>query len=90
MLPGDSSWIRDARYLEERFLGLVADAASHAADGLSLLPAGAYRTAAGTIGRLAAGLPPAAENEVHLLPLPAWELEAPQDVLLAFRRAQAG
>ncbi|MEN8651588.1 hypothetical protein ABCR94_13375 [Streptomyces sp. 21So2-11] len=56
-----------------------------------MLSGDTYWAASGAIGRLAANLPATArDGRVYLLPLPAWELEALWEVLLVFRRAQAG
>ncbi|MFF7023079.1 hypothetical protein ACFY97_19000 [Streptomyces klenkii] len=90
VLPSDPSWIQDVRYLDGNVLATIADVASASEGGLYVLPADTYQAAAGLIGGLAAKLPTTADDRLYGLALPEWELEALWDVLLAFRRADAG
>ncbi len=82
------------QYLGEQVLGMIATAAqadTEWADGdRYVLAPVTYEIAAGTIGRLAAGLGTAAASGVHPFSLPAWRLEALRSVLQVFRRAVAG
>jgi hypothetical protein len=90
VLPGDPSWIQDARYLDDDLLRFIASAALVAGDYRYVLPAVAYDVAAAAIGRLAMDLPATPEGRLYLLSQPAWELRHLQDVLQVLRRAQSG
>ncbi|GAB2628279.1 hypothetical protein GCM10027168_70030 [Streptomyces capparidis] len=94
VLPKDPAWVKDAGYLAEGVLSMLASAAAVAeAQGeyRLLLPAVTYHQAAHLLARLAAALPEhPTTGGLYLLSLPAWELEALWEVLTALRRARDG
>ncbi|WNF01322.1 hypothetical protein PS467_41325 [Streptomyces luomodiensis] len=95
VLPGDSSWLHDVRYLEE-VLRVVARAGGVAAERFDgdrfVLSVGVLEGAACGIGRLAAEMEQPADcagEAIRALCLPGWELDYLWQVLVVFRRAQA-
>ncbi|MEV6938031.1 hypothetical protein AB0N19_27240, partial [Streptomyces sp. NPDC051132] len=99
VLPGDPSWLHEVRYLEEKVLRVVAAAANAAAFRFDaaryVLSVGVLEGAASVIGRLAAEMEEPADDEreaegFRVLFLPGWELDYLWQVLVVFRRAQAG
>lgn len=88
VLPGDPSWIHEARYLDDQLLMSLAEAATAQKDA-GTLPAAPYQAAAATIRRLAEAMPQeTCESEsaaappgvrLYVMNLPAWETEALSD-----------
>ncbi|GAB2631292.1 hypothetical protein GCM10027168_73340 [Streptomyces capparidis] len=90
------AWAKDAGYLADRVLFMLASAAEAAeAEGEDrlVLPAVTYHQAGHLLARLAAAPPEnptTTDGWLYLLTLPAWEMEALWEVLTALRRARDG
>ncbi|MEU5431568.1 hypothetical protein AB0H73_39030 [Streptomyces olivoreticuli] len=91
MLPGDSAWINDARYVQDILASLAAAAAvahDYGHPETYVLPHLPFQVAADTIGQISSDMPPARHDAVFLMPLPAFRLEALWQVLGVLRRAR--
>ncbi|MFD4833582.1 hypothetical protein ACFWPV_27590 [Streptomyces uncialis] len=95
VLPGDPAWIGAASYLEDTFrlLGRAAEVAEDRGDADRYVLTGlTYRIAECAIGRIKDEVltPEAGRPAVHLLTVPAFELDALWKVLEVLRRAGDG
>ncbi|MFI6475324.1 hypothetical protein ACIBL5_34365 [Streptomyces sp. NPDC050516] len=91
VLPGDPTWIHDARYVQDILNSLAAAAAiahDHGDPEKYVLPHLPYQVAADTLGQIRSDMPPARPGVLFLMPLPAFQLEALWQALDVLRRAQ--
>ncbi|MFE9558418.1 hypothetical protein ACFYMW_36300 [Streptomyces sp. NPDC006692] len=91
VLPGDPSWIEGAAYLEDlcALLGSAAEVAETEGEmDRHVLPHLTYRIAENAIGRIRADVREGGRPTVHLVVVPAFELNALRDVLDVLRHAR--
>ncbi len=91
MLPGDPTWIRDARYVQDILASLAAAAAvahDYGDPEKYVLPHLPFQVAADTIGQIRSDMPPARHDAMYLMVLPAFQLEALWQALGVLRRAR--
>lgn len=91
VLPGDSAWINDARYVQDILASLAAAAAvahDYGHPEEYVLPHLPFQVAADTIGQIRSDMSPARHDAVYLMALPAFQLEAQWQVLGVLRSAR--